>query len=216
MGFSEDRAQGRFGERYFLLAANPYLIWDAVENWKAVWQKPENAPVDIFRAPRIDFDRLLDIGATIPMFAQTRLVVISDANKIGDSQAQRFLKILGQFGPTTKVLVTATEFDKRTRVFKGLSSWGAFEEFPPIYADRLPGWAKRIAGEFGWNLSPAAAELLASTYGDDLFAVRQTIERTTLFIVTPRRIEIRDGKISKQVDARLAGLDRFPAAPPSA
>lgn len=30
--------------------------------------------------------------------------------------------------------------------------------------------------------------------------------------VTPRRIEIRDGKISQKVDARLAGLDRLPAA----
>jgi len=29
---------------------------------------------------------------------------------------------------------------------------------------------------------------------------------------TPRRIEIRDGKIAKNVDARLAGLDRVPAA----
>jgi putative ABC transport system ATP-binding protein len=28
--------------------------------------------------------------------------------------------------------------------------------------------------------------------------------------VTPRRIEIRDGKVAKQVDARLAGLDRVP------
>ncbi len=32
--------------------------------------------------------------------------------------------------------------------------------------------------------------------------------------VTPRRIEIRDGKIARQVDAKLAGLDRIrPAAP---
>jgi putative ABC transport system ATP-binding protein len=35
--------------------------------------------------------------------------------------------------------------------------------------------------------------------------------------VTPRRIEIRDGKIAKQVDAKLAGLDRIAvAAAPSA
>ena len=34
--------------------------------------------------------------------------------------------------------------------------------------------------------------------------------------VTPRRIEIRDGKIARQVDAKLAGLDRIrPAAPPA-
>jgi putative ABC transport system ATP-binding protein len=30
--------------------------------------------------------------------------------------------------------------------------------------------------------------------------------------VTPRQIEIRDGKVAKQVDARLAGLDRKPAS----
>jgi putative ABC transport system ATP-binding protein len=31
--------------------------------------------------------------------------------------------------------------------------------------------------------------------------------------VTPRRIEIRDGKIAEKVDPRLAGLDRVMAAP---
>lgn len=30
--------------------------------------------------------------------------------------------------------------------------------------------------------------------------------------VTPRRIEIRNGQIAETVDARLAGLDRVPAA----
>jgi len=199
MGFSEDRAHGRFTERYFLLASNPYLLWDAVEHWKAVWRKDEQVPIDIFRAPKIDLDRLLNIGATIPLFAQTRLVVINEISKVGDPQVERLLKILGQFGPTTKVLVTAQDFDKRKKLFKGLCAWGDFEEFPQIYQDKLPGWAQRIAGDFGWHLSPAAAELLASTYGDDLFAVRQTIERTTLFIATQRRIEVSD------IEPMLAG-----------
>jgi putative ABC transport system ATP-binding protein len=30
--------------------------------------------------------------------------------------------------------------------------------------------------------------------------------------VTPRRIEIRDGRVAQQVDPTLAGLNRFPAA----
>jgi putative ABC transport system ATP-binding protein len=34
--------------------------------------------------------------------------------------------------------------------------------------------------------------------------------------VTPRRIEIRDGRIAEKVDPKLAGLDRLPAAAPSA
>jgi putative ABC transport system ATP-binding protein len=34
--------------------------------------------------------------------------------------------------------------------------------------------------------------------------------------VTPRRIEIRDGRIAEKLDPRLAGLDRIPVATPSA
>jgi putative ABC transport system ATP-binding protein len=34
--------------------------------------------------------------------------------------------------------------------------------------------------------------------------------------LTPRRIEIRDGKIAPQVNARLAGLDRLSSAPVAA
>jgi ABC-type lipoprotein export system ATPase subunit len=34
--------------------------------------------------------------------------------------------------------------------------------------------------------------------------------------VTPRRIEIRDGKISERVDPKLAGLDRLAASENSA
>jgi putative ABC transport system ATP-binding protein len=34
--------------------------------------------------------------------------------------------------------------------------------------------------------------------------------------VTPRRIEIRDGKISRHIDPKLAGLDRLSQAAPSA
>lgn len=33
--------------------------------------------------------------------------------------------------------------------------------------------------------------------------------------VTPRRIEIRDGKVAKQLDAKLAGLDRIPVGGPA-
>src|SRR3990172_668923 len=199
MGFSEDRAKGRFGERYLIFAANPYVLWDASESWKAAWQKNEKIPIDTFQTPKIDFDRLLDIGATIPMFAETRLVLIRDVNKATDPQLERLLKILGQFGPTTKTLVTASELDKRKKWVKMISTWSPVEEFPAIYTDKLPGWAQRIAGEFGWHLSPAAADLLASTYGDDLFATRQTIERATFFIGRQRRIEVAD------VEPLLAG-----------
>lgn len=192
MGFSEDRATGRFGPRYVLVAENPYLIWDAIEDWKRAWRHAGRIPLDVFRPPKLDCDRLLDVGATIPMFDEVRLVVVHDVNKVPEPQHRRLVNALSSFGDTTKVVVTAAGFDKRKKLYKSLRQWGDWEEFPRIYDNQLPGWAKRIAADFGWQLSPAAAAHLATTFGDDLFAVRQTIERATLFIGDRRRIEEAD------------------------
>jgi DNA polymerase-3 subunit delta len=195
MGFSEDRARGKYGPRYVLVAENGYLLWDAIEDWKRVWRQSEHIPLDTFRAPKIDYDRLLDVGATIPMFGEVRLVVIQDAERVADKQQKRLLDALARFGDSTKVLVAAHKLDKRKKTYKGLKAWGDLEEFPRIYDNQIPGWAKRIAGDFGWQLAPDAAGLLATTFGDDLFSVRQTIERATLYIGNRRRIESADVEI---------------------
>ncbi len=171
------------------------MLWDAVEDWKSAWQQGGRIPVDTFRPPRIDFDRLLDIGATIPMFGESRLVVVHDVNQVAATQQERLVKTLSNFGDSTNVVLTATGFDKRTKLFKALCNWGSFEEFPRIYDNQIPSWAKRLAGEFGWQLSQDAADLLSSAFGSDLFAVRQTIERATLYIDKIRRIELTDIEI---------------------
>ncbi|GAB4319807.1 MAG: DNA polymerase III subunit delta [Candidatus Zixiibacteriota bacterium] len=202
MGFSEDRARGRYGPRYVIVAENPYVLWDAVDDWKRVMQREGRSAIDIFHAPRVDFDQLLDTGATIPMFGEQRLVLIHDINKIPTLQQERLTKILATFGDTTRVLMTATSLDKRTKFAKFLMSWAEVEEFPRIFPDRLPGWAQRIAGDLGCRLSPQAATLLADTYGDDLFAVRQTIERTALFVHEKRRIELADIELGLSGDGQ--------------
>lgn len=199
MGFSEDRASGRYGPRYVLVAENPYLLWDAVEDWKRLNRRVGQLPLDSFHAPKIDIDRLLDVGATIPMFGEQRLVLIHDINKVPAPQQEKLMRALKVFGESTRVVATASGLDKRLKFTKFLLSWADVEEFPRIYTDRLPGWAQRIAADLGWQLAPNAAGLLASTLGDDLFAVRQTIERTTLYIGQKRRIELAD------IEAGLTG-----------
>jgi len=199
MGFSEDRASGKFGPRYLLTAENPYVLWDATEEWKNRWQARGRMPLDTFRAPRIDYDRLLDVGSTISMFGEERLLIIHDAGKVPLPQQDRMISTLKRFGDSTKILLTATEFDKRRKYYKFVSEWAVMEEFPKIYENQLSGWVVRIAGDFGWTISPAASQLLAECCGEDLFEARQTIERITLQVDKPRRIEVSD------IEAALSG-----------
>jgi DNA polymerase-3 subunit delta len=192
MGFSEDRASGKFGPRYLLTAENPYVLWDATEDWKRRWQARGQMPLDVFRAPRIDFDRLLDVGSTISMFGEERLLIIHDAGKVPQPQQERMISVLKRFSDSTKILLTAMEFDKRRKYYKFVSEWAVLEEFPKIYENQIPGWVVRIADDFGWTISQAAAQFLGECCGEDLFEARQTIERITLQVGRPRRIEVSD------------------------
>jgi putative ABC transport system ATP-binding protein len=73
-----------------------------------------------------------------------------------------------------------------------------------------------FADEPTGNLDSHTGELIL-----DLFRKLNAEGRTIILVthdpeiaaVTPRRIEIRDGKIAKNLDTRLAGLDRVSAAP---
>ncbi|MBI3872738.1 MAG: DNA polymerase III subunit delta [candidate division Zixibacteria bacterium] len=192
MGFSEDRATGKFGPFYLLTAENPYVLWDAVESWKNVSRTSAGASRRTFTAPHIDFERLSDLGTTLPMFETLQLVHVANVDRVPSARQTEFVEILRRFGATNRVLLTAEAIDRRTTFFKALSALGLNEAFPRIYPENLPGWVMRIAGEFDWALSPDAVDLLVGVHGSDLFEVRQTIERATLFIGARRRIEKSD------------------------
>ena len=75
-----------------------------------------------------------------------------------------------------------------------------------IFADEPTGNVDSHTGEailtLFRNLSKEGRTIILVTHDPEIAAV------------TPRRIEIRDGKISEKVDARLAGLDRQPMLAP--
>lgn len=194
MGFSEDRAQGKFGRYYLLVAENSYVLWDASEQWKAYWKNTGGGEIRIqtFTAPQIDFDQLLGAGATMPMFETIQPILIKDPDRLNEKKFDEFVRIIKQSPASTKWLLTSEGFDKRKTPYKALSALGPVEEFPRIYSDKLSGWVQRIATDFEATLSPPAVDLIASVHGSDLFGARQTIERAVLYIGRKRRIEVAD------------------------
>ena len=194
MGFSEDRAQRKFGPYYLLVADNPYVLWDAAEDWKNGWKLSSGGASrpETFTAPHIDFNLLLGAGATMPMFETIQPILIKDVEKLTGKKLDEFLRIHKQSPASTKWLLTSEGMDKRKAEYKALSALGPVELFPKIYPEKLGGWVQRIASGFEATLSPPAVELVASVHGADLFGARQTVERAVLYIGRKRRIEVAD------------------------
>ncbi|HUT61908.1 MAG TPA: DNA polymerase III subunit delta [Phycisphaerae bacterium] len=200
MGFSEDRGRGRYGDIYLLIAENPYILWDAAEQWKAHWRAADQdasagaqaCSVDVLYGPDLTLDHLSALITAVPMFTACQLVLIKDIEKLPQKYRDDFVTILSLRCDAVKVLLTAAAVDKRLKWFKHLRTFASVEEFPRIYENDLPGWARRIVSDFGWSISPQAVEQLALDHGTDLFEMRQTIERAILHIGDRRRIEAAD------------------------
>ncbi|HEX9750317.1 MAG TPA: DNA polymerase III subunit delta [candidate division Zixibacteria bacterium] len=181
MSFSEERAAGRFGPVHLLVAENPYVLWDAAEHWKATWRAGGDCSLSIQYGRQLDPDRLAQLIDSLPMFATLQLVIIHDVDKIPLLRQQAVLDALRRQSDGVKALLTGAKLDRRLTFTKELVRLVPTEEFPSIYDNHLPGWAKRIASDLGTSLSPAAAEHLALLHGTDLFEMRQTIERALLY-----------------------------------
>ena len=77
MGFSEDRARSQYGDIYLLIAENPYILWDAAEQWKAHWRAvdketaaagAEVCSVDVLYGSDLTLDHLSMLVTAVPMF----------------------------------------------------------------------------------------------------------------------------------------------------
>ena len=136
---------------------------------------------------------------TLPFFGSEKLVWLKDVNFLGDSavgrsaQVQTALEqlkdILSDGLPSdVKVLLSATEVDKRRSFYKAISKLGRFEQFDRVdtsksgWEEAVEGMAQHMAGERGLKFQPDALEAFARLAGADSRQIENEIEKIDLFL----------------------------------
>jgi DNA polymerase III subunit delta len=136
---------------------------------------------------------------TLPFFGSEKLVWLKDVNFLGDStvgrsaQVQTALEqlkeILSDGLPSdVKVLLSATEVDKRRSFYKAIAKLGRFEQFDRIdtsksgWEEAVEGLAQHTAGERGLRFQPEALEAFARLAGADSRQIENEIEKIDLYL----------------------------------
>ena len=136
---------------------------------------------------------------TLPFFGSEKLVWLKDVNFLGDSavgrssQVQTALEqlkeILSDGLPSdVRVLLSATEVDKRRSFYKAISKLGRFEQFDRIdtsksgWEEAVEGMAQHMAGQRGLKFRPDALEAFARLAGADSRQIENEIEKIDLFL----------------------------------
>jgi len=135
----------------------------------------------------------------LPLMSDRRVVVVKSLNRLegrkkfddveeGDSPAAQILMdYLARPVPTSVVIFTSSDIDKRRKYAKMLLGTAAYE-FKPLQQKELPSWIRDYLRKLNTEIDPAALTLLNEALAADLTTVRNELNKLAAAALPSRRI----------------------------
>jgi DNA polymerase III subunit delta len=144
---------------------------------------------------------------TLPFFGGGKLVWLKNVNFLADSVTGRaasvhealeeFIEFLGRELPSgVKLLLSASDVDKRRSFYKALGKVAKVEQFDKIDTSKS-GWEEdaaaivhQCAAGLSLQFEPEALELFVRLSGADMRQLRNELEKIDLYLGTERRVTV--------------------------
>ena len=150
--------------------------------------------LDVLRAERLEVLDFFQVYETYPMMAESRLIVLRDAEALAADQCRGLERVFATPVETSRLLVVGRKVDMRRKFFRELSRKGRALEFKPPYDNQVPQWIQRYAKRQGMQIEPAAIQLLSQYVGAKPRELVSEIEKLVSFAgvgqpITPAAVE---------------------------
>lgn len=165
-----------FKQIYFLYGEETYLKKGYKKALTTAIIGDDTMNYSYFEGKDIDVSKIKEMAETLPFFAEKRLIVIENSGlcKSGGDDLADYIKTLPEY---LYMIVIEADVDKRTRLYKTLSSKGVAVELAPLTGDQQEVW---IAGQFqklGKKITRQDIRYLISAAGDDMVNLQSEIEK---------------------------------------
>jgi DNA polymerase-3 subunit delta len=124
--------------------------------------------------------RVLDSASTLPAFAQRRMVVVTQADKLFAESAP-LIAYLAEPSPTTVLVFVGEQFDGRTKVYQAAKKSGAAIRFSRPQPREMPAIVRARAQRRGLKIEPDAVRMVVDAVGADIGAVDHSLELLDLY-----------------------------------
>ena len=124
----------------------------------------------------IEIGEVIDQAETLPFFADRRVILIEDSGlcKAGGEQLAEYLS---NSSPDTVIIMNESAVDKRSKVFKAVTSAGRAVEFTSQPAETLQKWILGRVKKEGKNIDSRALNLLLERTGTDMTTISVELEK---------------------------------------
>ena len=138
--------------------------------------------LDVLRAERLEVLDFFQVYETYPMMAESRLIVLRDAEALAADQCRGLERVFATPVETSRLLVVGRKVDMRRKFFRELSRKGRALEFKPPYDNQVPQWIQRYAKREGIRVEPVAIQLLSQYVGAKPRELVSEIEKLVSFV----------------------------------
>lgn len=139
-----------------------------------------------------DTKEVLNIANTLPMLAQTRLIIVKETDKIKASGLEAFMPYMENPSPSTCLIFIARKIDKRMRFYSKFIEKGVEVVCYPLGQEQLSRWIRQRAESLDLRITDDAIEYLIEWVGANLRSLDNEINKLRVYIGERRGVQLED------------------------
>ena len=189
---NEDIKNGKFKQCYLLYGEEAYLRKQYRDRLKqAMTAEGDTMNYSYFEGKDISVPAVIDLAETLPFFADRRVIVMENSGlfKHGGEQLAEYLQEPAQ---SAYFILVETEADKRSKLFKTVSSKGMAVEFPVQSEATLKKWILGMIKKEGKQITEPALHYFLEKTGTDMENIRKELEKLICYCMEKDAIREQD------------------------
>ena len=168
---------------YLILGPEQYYCRLAVDLLKRNALAPGSEAFDYseFAAGNATVDEIIEAVNTFPMVSRRRLVLVTEAEKLRESEQEALLDSIKSASDRGTLVLVAEELDHRKRFYKQLRDMNSVAEFPKLKSPALVQWAEAFVHKQGYRIASSAIRKIVELAGSDLQTLASELEKLLLY-----------------------------------
>lgn len=207
---NQDIEKKEIKQFYLLFGAEDYLKRQYRDKLaEALVDTEDTMNYNYFEGNNFQLQAVLDIGETLPFFAEKRVLVLENSG-LFKKAPDEIEKRLEQFPDSTHVLFVEKEVDKRSRLYKWIGKHGYASELNTPDEKMLITWVKGLCRAEGKQIEDSAIFYFVEHMGTDMLLLKNELEKLFCYRYESERItveDIREVCVSQASDKMFEMLD---------
>lgn len=188
---NQDIKTGQLNHIYLLYGEEAYLRKQYKDRLKEAIIGDDAMNYHYYEGKNISVGEIIDQAETMPFFADKRLIILENSGlfKGGGEELAEYLKAPAE---TVYFLFVDTEVDKRSKLYKAVSSKGCAVEFGIQDEATLKRWILGMVKKENKKISESALNYLLEMTGTDMENIRKETEKLFSYCLEKEAITERD------------------------